>query len=260
MRQIKHFIALGLMLVFSWGAFASSDSHGAMEESPHNVRDWMSLQRGAKYYVNYCQGCHALSLMRYQRLAEDTRMVDKDGFVLEDIVKTNLLFNGDKVSDQILTSMKESDGKNWFGKAPPDLSLVARRRGADWLYTYLKSFYLDNGTTWGVNNAIFPNVGMPHVLAELQGEQKAIYKEVVNVVEGKEHKSEVLSHLELEKEGALSEAEYNKVVADIVNFLVYVAEPMQLKRQQIGIWVILFLFVFTGLAYLLKREYWRDIH
>lgn len=258
MKQLK----LLLILCVAWPQllWAAGDSHGHVEESPHNVRDWMSLQRGAKYYVNYCQGCHSLSLMRYNRLAQDTRMTDRDGNILESMVADNLVFNTDKISDKMLTSMKAADGKNWFGKVPPDLSLIARRRGPNWLFTYLKSFYVDEGTTWGVNNAAFDNVGMPHVLAELQGEQTPVYKKVTHVIDGHEHTSEVLDHLELTKPGTLSPVEYDKLVADIVNFLVYVGEPVQLERQRVGIWVILFLLVFAGLAYLLKREYWKDVH
>lgn len=258
MRQLKLFLMV--CLVWPCLVVASGDSHSVLEESPHNLRDWMSLQRGAKYYANYCQGCHSLSLMRYQRLAEDSRIVDSKGRVLDDAIKNNLAFNTDKVSDKLLSSMKESDGKNWFGKVPPDLSLIVRRRSADWLFTYLKSFYTDEGTTWGVNNALFPNVGMPHVLVELQGTQRAVYKKVTHVIDGHEHTTDILDHLELEKAGVLSPVEYDNLVADVVNFLTYVSEPMQLKRKQVGVWVILFLLVFAGLAYLLKREYWKDVH
>ncbi len=258
MKPLKYL----LIICLSWPALvlAAGGSHGPIEESPHNVRDWLSLQRGAKYYANYCQGCHALSLMRYKRLAEDTRMTDRQGRILEDAIKNGLAFNTDKISDKMLTSMKVSDGKNWFGKAAPDLSLITRRRGADWVFTYLKSFYVDDGSTWGVNNAVYENVGMPHVLAELQGEQSPVYKKVTHTIDGHEHTTEVLDHLELTKPGTLSAVEYDKVIADITNFLVYVGEPIQLERQRVGVWVILFLLFFAGLAYILKREYWKDVH
>lgn len=254
----------GLFLLIMWTlpqlVFAAGGNGWHLDESPHNLRDQLSLQRGAQVYVNYCQGCHSAKFIRFNRFAKDAGITDRDGNVLEAVLKENLMFLTENVGDPMTNAMTAKDAKKWFGKQPPDLSLIARRRGADWLYTYMRTFYVDDVKTMGVNNAVFPDVGMPHVLMELQGVQKPVYKTVTKEVQGQTTEIAVLDKLELVEPGTLTESEYNRLVADLVNFLVYIGEPMKLERQRIGVWVILFIIVFGFFAYLLKREYWKDVH
>ena len=209
-----------------------------------------SLQRGAKVFVNYCMSCHAAKYQRYNRMARDLG-------IREDDVIEYLMFTGDKIGDHMDVAMTKADGKAYFGAAPPDLTLVARVRGVDWLYSYLRAFYLDDTRPFGVNNLVFPNVGMPHVLWELQGWQKPVYKTVTDS-EGHEH--QVVESLELVEAGTQAPAEYDRTVRDLVNFLAYMGEPIKQERQRLGIKVLLYLLVFFVIAYLLKKEYWKDIH
>ncbi|WP_374086760.1 cytochrome c1 [Methylomicrobium lacus] len=204
-----------------------------------------SLQRGAKNFVTYCLGCHSIKYMRYKRLAQDLQMDEKK--LLVQIAPQNA-----GIYDQMFTAMNRHDSEKWFGLQPPDLSVIARSRGKDWLYSYLKGFYVDHGAPLGVNNTVFPDVGMPNVLWQLQGQQEA----VVKMVDGKQ----VVEGLTLVKPGTLSEKEFDDLVTDLVNFLVYVGEPMQLERISLGKYVLLFLFLFLGIAYQLKKEYWKDVH
>ncbi|MDX1487758.1 MAG: cytochrome c1 [Acidiferrobacterales bacterium] len=228
---------------------AGSEYH--LDHAPIDVSDDASLQRGAKYFVNYCMGCHSAQYHRYSRLAKDASMSDEQ-------VMQNLVFTADtKIGDTMKNAMPTKDAKKWFGAAPPDLSLIARSRGADYLYTYLRTFYVDETRPWGVNNAVFPSVGMPHVLWELQGWQEAVH-ETVTDAEGKE--KEIIAGVELVKQGSLSPPEFDAAMADLVNFLVYVAEPIQLERKQLGIWVLLYLVVAFVVFYMLKKEYWKDVH
>ncbi|HKH19609.1 MAG TPA: cytochrome c1 [Gammaproteobacteria bacterium] len=207
-----------------------------------------SLQRGAKYFVNYCSGCHSAQYVRYSRLAEDLGLTASQ-------VEKNLIFTGQKIGDTMISAMPSKKAGKWFGKAPPDLSLVGRSRGADWLYSYLKTFYLDNTRPIGVNNLVYPDVAMPHVLGQLQGWQKPVYKKV-----GRDSEELVVDHLELVKPGILKPEEYDSMVSDLVNFLVYIGEPAQLIRARVGTWVMLFLIILLALTYLLKKEYWKDVH
>ena len=209
-----------------------------------------SRQRGAKVFVNYCMSCHAAKYQRYNRVARDLG-------IREDDVIENLMFTGEKIGDHMDVAMTKADGKAYFGAAPPDLTLVARVRGTDWLYSYLRAFYLDDTRPFGVNNLVFPNVGMPHVLWELQGWQKPVYKTVTDS-EGHEH--QVVESLELVEAGTQAPAEYDRTVRDLVNFLAYMGEPIKQERQRLGIKVLLYLLVFFVIAYLLKKEYWKDIH
>lgn len=209
-----------------------------------------SLQRGARTFVNYCMGCHSAKYQRYNRLGRDLGISD------DDIIQ-NLMFTGEKTGDLMDIAMTKEMGKKWFGAAPPDLTLVARVRGNDWLYTYLRTFYQDDSRPFGVNNQVFSNVGMPNVLWELQGTQKAVYETVIDD-EGHEH--QVLEGVELEEAGSQTPAEFDRTVRDLVNLLAYMGEPIKLERQSLGIKVMLFLFVFFIVAYLLKKEYWKDIH
>ena len=209
-----------------------------------------SLQRGAKVFVNYCMSCHAAKYQRYNRVARDLG-------IREDDVIEYLMFTGDRIGDHMDVAMTKADGKAYFGAAPPDLTLVARVRGVDWLYSYLRTFYLDDTRPFGVNNLVFPNVGMPHVLWELQGWQKPVY-ETVTDSEGHEH--QVVESLELVEAGTQTPAEFDRTVRDLVNFLAYMGEPIKQERQRLGIKVLLYLLVFFVIAYLLKKEYWKDIH
>lgn len=220
-----------------------------LEKANVDLHDKASLQRGAALFVNYCLGCHQMQYQRYQRTAEDL------GVPL-DIAKENLIFSGQKVGEQITNSMEKEDSAKWFGKQPPDLTLVSRVRGDDWIYTYLKTFYVDDKKTFKVNNAVFKDVGMPHVLEPLQGTQEAemVYETL--------HGEKVLSGIKLtQKEpGALSPEEYDQAVRDLVSFLSYVGEPSKLESHEIGTWVLVFLAVFFVFIYLLKKEYWREVH
>ena len=224
--------------------------------SPH---DEVSLQRGARVYVNYCLGCHGASYMRYNRL--------HDLGLTEQQIRDNLVLTGAKVGDLMKTAMDPKESREWFGAAPPDLSVIARSRasgagsGADWLYSYLRGFYRDPSRPTGWNNTVFPNAAMPHVLWQLQGEQ-ALRTEVLSIPIGS--KGDVEKHevqkLVLEKPGTMSPTEYDRMVGDLVNFLVYVGEPSRQTRIQLGIYVLMFLGVLFVLAWLLKKEYWKDVH
>lgn len=194
------------------------------------------LQRGARTFVNYCVSCHSAEFMRYSRMAQDLGLTPEQ-------VQANMVFNGGDANQVMHVALGKKDGAKWFGQAPPDLTLAARSRGADWLYGYLRSFYLDPARPFGVNNSVFPNAAMPHVLAGLQGTQ-ALHD----------------GHLTQVAQGTLKPAEYDAVVRDLVNFMVYMGEPAKLVRYSLGIKVMLFLLVFSGLAYMVKREYWRAIH
>ncbi len=231
-----------------------------LESAPIDRTDKASLQRGARIFVNYCLGCHSAKYLRYKQVAKDLGIVDENGEVRSNLIKEQLNFVSDKVTDSIQTSMLEGDAANWFGTPPPDLSLVARVRGVDWLYTYLRTFYSDPSRPFGVNNLVFPGVGMPHVLLSLQGVQEAEYRAVLIEQDGDTIKREVVDRLILKQPGSLTVEQYDTMVADLVNFLDYMGEPAKLERQHLGVWVLLFLVVFTLFAYLLKREYWKDVH
>lgn len=221
------------------------------DKADFDPADRASQQRGAKTFANYCQGCHSLKYMRYSRMAEDLGM--DQGTVMD-----NLIFDPNaKIHDTMQTSMQPADANTWFGTLPPDLSLTARSRGADWIYTYLRTFYQDDSRPLGVNNLRFPDVGMPHVLAGMQGMQTPVYKTVTHE-DGSE--AQVLERLELTKSGSMSPVEYDAVVLDLVNFLDYVGEPIKVERQRLGVWVLLFLGFFFIVAYALKKEYWKDVH
>lgn len=230
-----------------------------LDRAPIDERDVVSLQRGAKIYVNYCLGCHGASYMRYNRLEEL-------GLTAQQI-RDNLIFGNAKVGDLMKTAMDPRDAKEWFGAVPPDLTVIARSRaspagsGADWLYTYLRSFYRDPARPTGWNNVVYRDVGMPHVLWQLQGEQE-LRTEVVMIPRGDEEEVEKreVEKLVLARPGSLSPVEYDRLVRDLVNFLVYMAEPAKRSRVELGIYVLLFLFMLFVLAYALKKEYWKDVH
>lgn len=208
-----------------------------------------SLQRGAKYFVNYCMGCHSLQYSRYSRVGEDL------GLDMQ-MVADNLIFNGRRVSERMEISMSQDDAERWFGAKPPDLSMLARRKGPTYIYQYLMTFYADEDRPWGVNNWRFPFTTMPHVLWREQGLQRAEWKEVDN---GSGTKP-VITGLTLETPGLKTPEEYEQLVVDLTSFLVYVSEPARLTRESVGTWVLLFLLMLGGFAYFLKREYWKDVH
>ncbi|MDX1265781.1 MAG: cytochrome c1 [Oceanisphaera sp.] len=220
-----------------------------LDKADYDLSDKASLQNGAKLFMNYCSGCHSTQYQRYNRVAEDLG-------IPEDIMQANLNFTGAGIGELMENAIPDKDAANWFGAPPPDLTLVARVRGADWLYTYLRSFYKDDSRPFGVNNLVFPSVGMPHVLEPLQG--SAILKTEMHKVDGHEVATPV--GIESEGNGELTTEEYDNAVLDIVNFLVYSGEPMKLERQRMGYWVLGFLVIFFIFAYMLKKEYWRDVH
>lgn len=218
-----------------------------LDRSPHDPRDLVSLQAGTRTYVNYCLGCHGVQFMRYQSLT--------DLGLTEQQVRDNLMFGAEKLSEPIKMAIDPKDGKAWFGVAPPDLSVVARVRGPDWLYTYLRTFYRDPKSANGWNNAVYQNVAMPHVLWSLQGVRR-MEAVAVKQPDGKERIEYRWSEV---AKGAQSPAEYDATVRDLVNFLVYVGEPAAAERKAIGIVVLFALGVLFVFAWLLKREYWRDV-
>lgn len=248
-RALPHTLVLTLMLQFPAVAF-SADTGFPLMQSNIAVHNLASLQRGAKYFVNYCLSCHSAKYSRYQRVAEDLQIP------LEEM-KKYLIFTDNKIGDLMTIAMTDEESLQWFGAVPPDLTLVARSRSPDWIYTYLRSFYLDESRPMGVNNALFQNVAMPHVLWELQGWQKPVYKTVVNK-DGTQHQK--LVGLEQVTQGLLSKEDYDRMLHDLVGFMKYLSEPSAHQRESIRNWVLLFLLIFFGLAYVLKREYWKDVH
>ena len=211
-----------------------------------DLSDRASLQSGARIFVNFCLSCHSASYMRYNRMGHDLG-------ISEELVKENLLFAADKVGDLMKAVMPKEDAKLWFGVAPPDLSLVTRARKPEWFYTYMRSFYRDTKSPSGWNNTVFPHVAMPHVLYEWQGDQRALFKKDA-------HGVEVFVGFELERPGTKSKEKYDADMRDLTNFMVYLGEPAKLVRYRIGIYVLIFLAVFLVFAYLLKKEYWKDVH
>ena len=234
-----------LLLATGLVAGASAQHEVEVEPANNDVSDTESLQRGARYFVNYCLGCHSADYVRYNRLAEDLQ-------IPEDQLEANLMFTGEQPFDTMSIAMRPEDANRWFGVTPPDLSLIARSRGTDYLYTFLRSFYVDESRPTGVDNTALPGTAMPHVLWQLQGLQEAHFE---HAEDGTEH----FEGFELRQAGALSPLEYDAAVRDIVNFLDYIGEPMQLERQRLGIRVIAFLLVLLLISYLLKREIWKDV-
>lgn len=218
-----------------------------------DIKSTASLQRGARNFVNYCLGCHSLQYMRYNQIARDLD-------ISEEQVKANLMFTGERPHDYIVSSMPAADAEIWFGRTPPDLTLIARAKGRDYIYQFLKTFYLDESQPTGVNNLALENAAMPHVLAELQGLHKAVFVLEKTRQAGEDKMLRRFDRFERALPGSLGEAEYDAFVADLVNFLDYVGEPVRAQRERLGIWVVLFLIVFTGFAWALKKEIWKDVH
>lgn len=231
------------------GLALAAGSNFPLDKANYDLTDKESLQRGAQTYMNYCLGCHQMQYQRYQRTFSDLGIPD-------DVGQEHLQFTGEKVFDHITNSMPVEGAKKWFGAPPPDLTLAARVRGADWLYTYLRTFYEDPAKPFGVNNKVFPDVGMPHVLQELQGLPRETTEE--QLVDGQMVERYV--GIKADGSGELSASEYDQVVLDLVNFMVYSAEPIALERQALGKKVLIFILVLFVFVFLLKKEYWRDVH
>jgi len=232
------------------GAAANTAPTGADESKPVDWESWhaggdvsdlASLQRGARNFMNYCIGCHSLKYLRYQRMADDLKIPSP-------VLTSELITTGDKPLDYIVGNMPAADAANWFGKVPPDLSLIARSKGVDYVYRFLKTFYVDPSKATGTNNLAYDGAAMPAVLSDLEGVKSAVFKD------GK------FDHFETVAAGNLTPEQFDLFVRDTVNFLDYASEPVQVERRSMGIWVVLFLLVFTGFAYLLKSEYWKSVH
>ena len=243
--MIKNLLISALFLLVPALVQASSAGDANLDSAVIDLADKSSLQRGARTFVNYCLSCHGVSYMRYERMAKDLR-------ISEDQLREHMMFTTDKPGDLMVTMMPEESAKKWFGVVPPDLSVTARYRGPDWIYTYLRSFYVDNSSPTGWNNLLFPNVAMPNVLYEWQGYRKAHFKEMEEAMHFEEY--------EEIGEGEMTAEEFDDAIQDLTNFMVYLAEPAKLVRYRIGLWVMIFMGLFVVFAYLLKQEYWRDVH
>ncbi|WP_438971632.1 cytochrome c1 [Methylophaga sp.] len=226
-----------IVSLFSAQALAASgEVH--LDHVEIDISDKASLQRGAKTFVNYCLSCHSASYMRYNRMAKDIGLTDEQ-------IENNLMFASDKIGETMTVAMRAEDAQKWFGVTPPDLSVISRSRGTDWLYTYLRTFYQDESRPMGTNNLAFKDVGMPHVLWEQQGYLS---------------KNEETGKLEQAEAGPMTTHEYNELVQDLVNFLAYIGEPSKLQRMELGKWVLIYLALFFLVAYPMKKAFWRDIH
>lgn len=243
---MKKILALAFLLpAFAW---AASGGKVQLDRAPVNLHDKASLQRGAQIFVNHCLNCHSAGMMRYARLS--------DLGLTEDQIRDNLLFTAEKVGETMGTALDPKIAKAAFGVVPPDLSLAARSRSVDWLYTYLRSFYRDPAAKTGWNNTLFPNVAMPHVLWEYQGDQALRVTERIDQITGDTKRTQKLV---VERPGTMSARDYDQYVADLVSYLAYMGEPSQGDRKHWGILVLFFLAAFVGLALMLKTEYWKDV-
>jgi ubiquinol-cytochrome c reductase cytochrome c1 subunit len=253
MKLLKKLIAALVLLP----ALAMANEGGfPLDHAPDRSTDMAALQNGAKLFINYCLNCHSASAMRYNRL--------RDIGLTEDQIKNNLLFTGEKVGDLMKTAMSAKDAKAWFGVVPPDLSVIARAKaseagsGADWIYTYLRSYYKDDSRPTGWNNMVFPNVGMPHVLWELQGVRAAKFVEKQDPHEAGKTVHE-FEGFETISNGKLKPEEYDSQVADLVAYLQWMGEPAQNTRKRLGVWVVLFMALFSFLAWRLNASYWKEV-
>ncbi len=233
----KLLLVLVVLPFFTLSQLAVANEEMHLDKAPIDASNHESLQRGVRTFVNYCLNCHSANYMRYNRLLEIG--------LTEQQIKDNLLFAGDKVGDQMKVALNKADAKKWFGVAPPDLSVEVRARGADWVYTYMRSFYRDSTRPTGWNNAVYDKVAMPHVLYALQGEQEF------------DHETH---QLKLAKPGSMSVSEYDTLAGDLTNYLAFMAEPAKQQRNHLGWFVLLFLGVLLVLTYKLKKAYWKDIH
>lgn len=256
--SVTRYIIFIALLLFQLTVSANNSAF-ELKKADVDLNNKASLQRGAKLYMNYCSGCHSLKYVRYSQMATGLGLVTFDGQLDRDLLFNNLVFTDSIEGSPIKIAMPPADAREWFGKIPPDLSLVARVRGVDWLFTYLQSFYEDKSKPFNANNIIFPDVAMPNVLAPLQGIQVPVYKMETFDFGGESKQRKVIAHLQNISEGEMSEHQFIAAVNDIVTFLAYAGEPVQIKRQHIGIGVLLFLFVLLGFAYALKKVYWKKL-
>jgi ubiquinol-cytochrome c reductase cytochrome c1 subunit len=267
MRVLLLLLALAAPLAFA-------EESVRLDAAPIDPRDVASLQAGARTFVNYCLNCHSAGMMRYSKLEEIG--------LTEQQIKDNLLFTADKIGELMNVAMSRKDAKEWLGTVPPDLSVIARAKGADWLYTYLRSFYRDPESATGWNNMVFERVAMPHVLWTLSGQQVQVERKFKNMEQaeavarqlqsawkidelalgqaGKDEERFILKTIRTETPGSLSQLEYDVLVRDLVNFMTWMSEPNQLERKQSGYLVLLLLLVPVVLAYLLYKEFWKDVH
>jgi len=253
--SMKKLIVLFVTAVLLTPVLATASGGAHLEKAPIDIYDKESLRRGAQAFGDYCYSCHAASFMRFNRIAKDLEMPESE--VREMLIHTRGKKGAPtKIGDLMKVSMTADYAKNAFGTAVPDLSVTARARGADWIYTYLRSFYVDQDRPTGFNNTVFPDVGMPNVLWSLQGLQEPVYEKVMHG----DVEVEELEGFEMIQAGKLSRVEYDMFLGDLTNFMVYLAEPVQVERRNMGWKVLLFLVVLFGFAYALKKEYWKDIH
>jgi ubiquinol-cytochrome c reductase cytochrome c1 subunit len=252
---MKKLLIAVICSVLSFGAVAAGGPAAPMDHIKTDIYDQESLQNGLSLFANYCFGCHSMKYARYERAANDLGIPN-------DIFEENILVGDTKIGQLMEISMAEDQAKVWFGNPPPDLTLSARLRGPDWIYNYLRGFYVDAKRPYGVNNVIFKDVGMPHVLAGLQGvcavEPELGVEPVVDPLSGNIVKSSGCS--EYATEGTLSPAEYDEAIYDLVNFLEYVGEPSRIQSEALGRNVLIFLLFLLVFVYFLNKEYWRDIH
>lgn len=242
-------IVIAMILFFPSGAAFAAGAALPVDMPEIDIRNVFALQRGAKYFTNYCLSCHSAQYMRYSRLAEDLGLS-------AELIEENLIFADKRIGDTMTVAMQTQDAEEWFGNPPPDLTLVARAEGPEYVYAYLQTFYLDDTRPFGVNNLVLQGTAMPHVLWKLQGWQKPVYETVSE--NGREQ--EVVSHLEPAEPGLLTPQEYDRVAHDLTTFLTYMAEPARLDRTAIGIWALPFLIGLFVLVYLVKKEYWKGVH
>lgn len=249
-RTVSGVLGAFVFALSALGSFTAHASSGgvALDKAPINLHDQASLQRGARNFVNYCLNCHNAAYMRYSALTQIG--------LTEQQVKDNLMFTSDKLGDAMISALDPKDAKEWFGGVPPDLTLVARVRGSDWVYSFLRGFYRDDKSPTGWSNRVFPGVSMPHVLHDLQGTQ---VMSPVGERKGHEGKMEPIMKLTMDRVGSMSQTEYDKFTLDLVNYLTFMAEPARTTRTQMGLWVLLGLALLFFMSLWLKHEYWKDV-
>jgi len=245
---MKKLIISAVFALLPMLANASGGVH--LDKVDFDLNNKESLQAGAKIFINYCLSCHSAGYMRYNRMAVDLNLSTE-------LVEKNLMFASDKIGSTMDVAMDKNDAKNWFGTTPPDLSVISRSRSPDWLYTYFRTFYNDDSRPFGVNNAVFTDVGMPHVLWELEGTKEAIFEE--KEADDGSKVNEIVGYKQLTK-GLRTKVEYDNDVKDLVAFLDYMGEPAKTKRHELGVWVLFYLFILFLVSYAMKKEFWKDIH
>lgn len=264
MKKIISLIFVGLVTV-STNVFAAGGHDMVLDKAHVNMSDKEALRNGAKLFMNYCLSCHSAGYSRYNRVAEDLE-------IPLEVMKENAMFTTEKEGDLMTAAIPAADAKRWFGVTPPDLTLVSRVRKPDWVYSYLRAFYKDDKSASGWNNSVFDHVAMPHVMYELQGVQRLVGKVDTHHADshGSEHADEAETdetfnvvgdtQFEIVEAGSMTPKEFDKAMADLTAFLVYMAEPAQLKRKSIGVYTLGFLIILMLLSYLLNKEFWRDVH